>query len=856
MTKTNQFDWVPFYKELAKKLVPYQNNRQELIEKVRQIYAETGIGMPTLEQDDHIDDLDPFTVFGLFNKTSMKTANRLKIIQTMAQLFIITAPLPTSFDSIPVLNNLNATFYPFRDKRPANTIDTLWQLFVYALAYADNMSDENLRHLAESFDHAMEIKYNGNSKITMGLYWIAPDTFLNLDSRNKWYIYESQKLPETLINDLPTFDSKLSANIYFEITHKLRAYLESGNSNLTNFKELSYDAWQYSEEINKTIWGPSDYSPDITIAKWVELLNDKSVFNETGLAIMKRFVDYGGAATCVQLAEKYGETQGYYNMGSQQLARRVHEKTNCPIIQNENESNWWPVLYVGRNAKKDEKGSFVWKLRDELALALNEVDLSDIPLYVETRKPNSLYVSSDNKGTALADEDVRTVHYWMYAPGANATKWEDFYQAGIMAIGWGNIGDLSQYPSKAAMKQRMKETDNPDLSYTMAAHATWQFANEMKPGDIVYAKRGLYQLVGRGIVTSDYEYDPAREDGYPNIRHVNWTHYGEWEHPGQVVQKTLTDITQYTDYVQKLEALFTKDNDDDEPETQLDYPSYDEEQFLQDVYMDKSTYDTLVGLVRTKKNIILQGAPGVGKTYTAKRLAYSMMGVKDQERIMMVQFHQSYSYEDFIEGFRPTASGNGFEIKKGSFYHFCKKAADDLEHEYFFVIDEINRGNLSKIFGELFMLIENDKRGNALQLLYSDEKFFVPRNVYIIGMMNTADRSLAMLDYALRRRFAFFDMKPGFESEGFRTYRRELNSVQFDRLIACVESLNNAISADESLGEGFCIGHSYFCNLEEADDAALRSIVDYELTPLLREYWYDDRTKANDWINRLKDAIK
>ena len=184
------------------------------------------------------------------------------------------------------------------------------------------------------------------------------------------------------------------------------------------------------------------------------------------------------------------------------------------------------------------------------------------------------------------------------------------------------------------------------------------------------------------------------------------------------MQKTLTDITQYTDYVQKLEALFIKDNDDEEePETQFDYPSYDEEQFLQDVYMDKSSYDTLVGLVRTKKNIILQGAPGVGKTYTAKRLAYSMMGVKDQERIMMVQFHQSYSYEDFIEGFRPTASGNGFEIKKGSFYHFCKKAADDLEHEYFFVIDEINRGNLSKIFGELFMLIENDKRGNALQLL-------------------------------------------------------------------------------------------------------------------------------------------
>ena len=150
----------------------------------------------------------------------------------------------------------------------------------------------------------------------------------------------------------------------------------------------------------------------------------------------------------------------------------------------------------------------------------------------------------------------------------------------------------------------------------------------------------------------------------------------------------------------------------------------------------------------------------------AKRLAYSIMGVKDVDRVMMVQFHQSYSYEDFIMGFRPSA--DGFDIKTGAFYNFCKKAERDGDNRYFFTIDEINRGNLSKIFGELFMLIENDKRGskNKLQLLYRDEMFYVPENVYIIGMMNTADLSLAMMDYALRRRFAFFDLKPGFTTEG------------------------------------------------------------------------------------------
>ena len=232
------------------------------------------------------------------------------------------------------------------------------------------------------------------------------------------------------------------------------------------------------------------------------------------------------------------------------------------------------------------------------------------------------------------------------------------------------------------------------------------------------------------------------------------------------------------------------------------------------------------------------------------------MGVKDVERVMMIQFHQSYSYEDFIMGFRPSATG--FELKKGAFYNFCKKAEVDSDNEYFFIIDEINRGNLSKIFGELFMLIENDKRGNALQLLYSDEKFAVPKNVYIIGMMNTADRSLAMLDYALRRRFAFFDIKPGFETPGFREYRMALDNEKFNKLISCVESLNREISIDESLGEGFCIGHSYFCNLQPdtIDDSWLYGVVEYELIPLLKEYWFDEPMKVKDWSENLRSTIK
>lgn len=465
-------------------------------------------------------------------------------------------------------------------------------------------------------------------------------------------------------------------------------------------------------------------------------------------------------------------------------------------------------------------------------------------------------IKHENGGAALADNDIETVHYWIYSPGEGSSMWDEFYNAGIMAIGWGKIGDLKAFDTKDAMKAKMKEIYDPSLSYKNAAHATWQFANEMKAGDIVFVKKGMYQLVGCGVVASDYEYDADRTDEYSNVRRVNWTHKGEWPHPGQAVMKTLTDITAYTDYVYKLNALFEDETEDDVEEIDKSYPVYTEEDFLDEVFMPEDEYTRLVGILRNKKNIILQGAPGVGKTFAAKRLAYSMMGIKDIERVMMVQFHQSYSYEDFIMGFRP--SSTGFELKKGAFYNFCKKAEIDSDNEYFFIIDEINRGNLSKIFGELFMLIENDKRGISLQLLYSDEKFAVPKNVYIIGMMNTADRSLAMLDYALRRRFAFFEIKPGFETDGFREYRMALDNEKFNKLINCVENLNNVISVDESLGDGFCIGHSYFCNLtvDTIDDQTLSGIVEYELIPLLKEYWFDEPLKVKEWSNNLRSTIK
>ena len=239
MSENNKYDWVEFYKELSGKLLAYKSNRQELVSKVNHIFQDASINMPTLERGNQLVDIDPFTVFGLFNKSSMTEANRVKIITAIKRLFDVAAPVPSSFASIPVLNNQNATFYYFIGERDDGDINNLWELFDSALAYAESPSLDRRGVLSRWFDVAINMKGNGNSKITMGLYWIAPDTFLNLDRRNIWYIYESGKLPPPEVETLPAIEtSKVDAQTYFAIVEKLHTYLQGDDSELKNFMEL------------------------------------------------------------------------------------------------------------------------------------------------------------------------------------------------------------------------------------------------------------------------------------------------------------------------------------------------------------------------------------------------------------------------------------------------------------------------------------------------------------------------------------------------------------------------------------------------------------------------------------------
>lgn len=671
---------------------------------------------------------------------------------------------------------------------------------------------------------------------------IGKKTYLWLRFPDKYYIYkfgEVKTVASELESDYRFKKGAYADNIrnflklYDEISVALKEDTELVNlfqSQLTDtcypdpqLKTLTIDVGFYisryysqkeASAAATTEWYGSDYDPGLSVDDWLKLLKDEAVFTTGALEIMKRMKDYGGVASCTQLAVKYGETKNFYNSGSVALARRVCDSTGItPNAREDGSIQWWTILYTGRDAGKDEDGSFIWKLRDELSAALDKVDLSSIELYVAAAPGEQdhgyWWLNANPKIWSFSDIAVGEVQaYTLYNENGNKRRiFQNFLdaKAGDMIIGY----ESNPVKQIVAIGRVSAEQDGEKLFFEKV--------------------EGL---------TSPIDYATLR--GCPELERMEY-----FQNP----QGSLFKLTRG-----EFDFIFDLIREENPAAQEASIDAYTKSDFLDEVYMTEKRYENLVAVLRNKKNIILQGAPGVGKTFAAKRLAWSMMGEKDDSRIEFVQFHQNYSYEDFMMGYKPVE--DGFELKYGIFYRFCQRAANQPDKEFFFIIDEINRGNMSKIFGELLMLIEKDYRGTKATLAYNGLSFSVPKNLYIIGMMNTADRSLAMIDYALRRRFSFFEVEPGFDSEGFIHYQNGLNNETLNELINKVKDLNREITLDKSLGKGFCIGHSYFCGRDVCTEEWLHSIVDYDILPMLSEYWFDDANKLQRWENILQGVFQ
>ncbi len=453
------------------------------------------------------------------------------------------------------------------------------------------------------------------------------------------------------------------------------------------------------------------------------------------------------------------------------------------------------------------------------------------------------------KNLDFTSENNLKKNHWVIACGINSNQWDNFKDNNLIAIGWDSLGDLSKFKSKQEIFEKLKdERSENDPDPRNDALCCYDFVNSMKVNDIVFVKKGTSKLVAYGKIIGDYKYDENLSE-YRNIRSVEWINIKEND-IDPITGKTLTNFNKYPDTVEKYLKLMANDNNKD-----LEFNE------LKDTFFSEEFFNNIIDTLKVKKNIILQGPPGTGKTFISKKIAERITGKK--ENIFSIQFHQSYSYEEFVVGYKPNSEGN-FALQKGSLIQVCERAKQNENENFVMFIDEINRANISKVFGELLSLIENDKRGpeNAVKILYSenDINFYIPSNLYFVCAMNTADRSLKMVDYALRRRFSFFEFKPEFDKPEFKNFLKDknVNAKTIDRIVNNISKVNQQISDDNfELGDGYCIGHSYFCPKGNSSDSFgdqwYEQIIEYEIKPLINEYYFDKPDQAAELIDTLYD---
>lgn len=891
-----KFSWVKTHQQITEFLKTKENSQLELIELLK------SIGITPFNDKDksgkhniELDEIDPFTFFCYIYKYGSQ--RRLKYLQEIAKK--IGVSIPNDEKGIPSAQAQKVWLFPYKYERKNNEVSRLWSFFNKAV---DNQLED------DDFEDVLKIRSTGKTKLTEALFYINPEKYLPINGPTKPYIKE-----ELCID--PKFNTYSE---YIKILEEIKAKISMP------FYELSYEAWKWNttrQKVNYWIFQGNPKIFDFETALRQNILTDWTV------SAHKDVINTGDKV----IFWITGDKSGCYALG--EITSKPHVKRPSP------DDHLW-------------KGKDKSELKADIKITRNLVDAPILKEHIDkTEELSELNVG--NQGTnfsATEDEylillkmadNMNKRKYWLYAPGRNASMWEEFYSEGIMGLGWDALGDLNQYNTKEDIVKRLQKIENTKGSKKNDATANFEFKEVLSKGDIVIAKKGRKEYIGYGIVTSDYYYDKNKET-FQKCRKIDWKKKGIWEaEKSDIVLKTLTDVTKYPDYVDKLIKLIGIEiKEENNMKSKLNIPlnvilygppgtgktyelkntymplftsqqnSITRAEYLKSIIQDCAWWQVIalsvLELGKTKvadifKHEYVQIKASLSNSTTVtptiwgqlqnhtiescehvnvqkrmppfifnktsdskweilkdeindqtpellsiKEKIYDYQNMKDVEikRYTFLTFHQSYSYEDFIEGIKPNVSPDSneisYNIEEGVFLKMCNKARNDLINNYAIFIDEINRGNIASIFGELITCIEEDKReGNSnsveVTLPYSQNNFLVPPNLFVIGTMNTADRSVETLDTALRRRFAFIEMNP--QPEKLVEPEYKCDGIELDKLLTTINA-----RIERLLDKDYCIGHSYFMTIQNRSDplGEIKHIFSNKILPLLQEYFYGD----------------
>lgn len=819
----SKYTWVPVFNDIAYKLLEFKNNRTRLVEIMYEILEELNLFNESNEKNCNFDkykgqrckydDFDPFSFMNRLALYSFK--NREGFIQKFQEKTKMAINIPEDYDGVPSVNPQLSCMLQFKDDRKENDINDFWEFFEIALKYSEDESYKN--EFIKYYDICVN-KPNCKFNISSCLFRLNGNFYASLDQTNRDYLENHFNIK---VSKCPNGEE------YLELLEKIKNAIKESKK-VNSIVELSHKGWiEASKKSERKVWL---YSPGENAIYWDKCIDEKRVFigwDELGDLTNKSDVEF----IMQELKLKYDNDNPIMS--------------KCAVDDFVNNMNIGDIIIAKKGKRKllgygeittdyyfDDTRNEYKHCRDVNWIKVGEWEnTSGTRNAVKTLTEISQYTGYSEKLLSLMDDEVNKNigYYWL---NANPKYWS------FSNI---KIGETIEFTSINSKGNRR----NIYRNFLSIRKGDIAIAYESTPVKKIV---GLCEVVeklneeGNIIFKKIEEFDNPKS--YSEIKDIPELQNMEYI---KVHQGSLFKLTK-DEYNYIIEMMY----EDDNPIAAEQYDEYKVKDLLNEVYIKDTEYEEIADLLNEKNNIILQGAPGVGKTYFAERLVYSLMEEKNTDRVKFIQFHQNYSYEDFIEGIRINSEGK-FGLEKGIFYNFCQKAKKNPGIEYYLIIDEINRGNLSKIFGELLMLIEKDKRGKKLTLAYSKEEFYVPKNLYIIGMMNTADRSLALLDYALRRRFSFVEMKPAFENPKFKDYIAKINNEYLSKTIERIKSLNKEIENDPSLGKGFVIGHSYFCNLkQDCKDSAIKSILKYDIIPILKEYWFDDENNIDKWSKILE----